>query len=118
MAIHIGEKIRQRAKELRIGPTELGKKIHTSKQNITGIFKRKSIDAELLSKFSKALQYDFFQYYQPDSALFAEEGAGSYGKKTRPPGDEVQKLKKEVSELREKYNLLKKINALLEKQKK
>ena len=60
MDFHIGELIRERAKSLRIGPTELGSKIETSKQNVYGIFKRRSIDTELLAKISKALEYDFF----------------------------------------------------------
>ena len=64
MSVHIGEKIKQRAKELRIGPTELGKLIFTSKQNVSGIYKRKSIDVESLQKISQALNYDFFQYYR------------------------------------------------------
>lgn len=59
--IHIGELIRIRSKELRIGPTELGAKIETSKQNVYGIFKRKSIDTELLTKICRALDYDFFK---------------------------------------------------------
>ena len=60
MNFHIGELIRDRAKLLRIGPTELGAKIETSKQNVYGIFKRRSIDTELLSKICKALEHDFF----------------------------------------------------------
>jgi hypothetical protein len=116
MAVHIGEKIRQRAKELRVGPTELGKKIHTSKQNITGIYKRRTIDAELLAKFSKVLQYDFFRYYQPEGSLHAAEEAGVYLKKNRQ-AEEIRKLKKELEDLREKYELLKRLNTLLEKKK-
>jgi vacuolar-type H+-ATPase subunit I/STV1 len=120
MGVHIGEKIRLRAKELRIGPTELGKKIHTSKQNITGIYKRRSLDAELLSKFSRALHFDFFQFYQQEGFTTAEEGAAGYGKKNKMAQlqEEVQKLKKELNDLHEKYELLKKLNALLEKKRK
>jgi hypothetical protein len=119
MGVHIGEKIRLRAKELRIGPTELGEMIHTSKQNITGIYKRRSIDVELLSKFAKALQYDFFQYYQPEGSSYAAEAPNPYGKKekNKKQPDELQKLKLELQDLREKYELLKKINNLLERKK-
>lgn len=119
MALNIGEKVRQRAKELRIGPTELGKMINTSKQNVYGIFRRKSLDTELLRKLSKALNYDFFQYYINDSLTFIGEGSPTYGKKGRQAAgaDEIQKLKKELEDLREKYELIKKVNKLLEKQK-
>ena len=120
MAVHIGERIRQRAKELRIGPTELGKLINTSKQNVYGIYKRKSIDTEMLRKLSKALSCDFFQYYHNETVSFANESAPVYGKKARAAVsvEEFQKLKKELEDMREKYDLLKKVNSLLEKQKK
>jgi hypothetical protein len=34
MNIHIGEKIKERAHALRIGPTEFARRINTTKQNI------------------------------------------------------------------------------------
>jgi hypothetical protein len=119
MTVHIGEKIKQRAKELRIGSTELGKLINTSKQNIYGIYKRKSTDSEILRKLSKAFDYDFFQYYNIETTLVANEPASVYGKKNKQSVslEEYQKLKKELEDLKEKYELLKKINTLLEKQK-
>jgi len=117
MAINIGERIKHRAKELRIGPTELGKMINTSKQNVYGIYKRKSIDTEMLRKLSKALNYDFFQYYFNDNLGFLGESPPSYGKKGKSAvsADEFQKLKRELEDLREKYELLKKLNNLLER---
>ena len=60
--VHIGELIKSRAKAMRLGPTELGARIETSKQNIYGIFKRQSIDTELLTRISLALDYDFFTH--------------------------------------------------------
>jgi hypothetical protein len=120
MSVHIGEKIKQRAKELRIGSTELGKLINTSKQNIYGIYKRKSTDSEMLRKLSKALDYDFFQYYNVETVSTVSEPTSHYGRKNKQAVslEEYQKLKKELDDLKEKYELLKKINALLEKQKK
>lgn len=63
MELHIGSLIKEVAKEKRIGPTELGNKINTSKQNVYGIYKRKSCDAKLLFNISLALQHDFFMEY-------------------------------------------------------
>ena len=115
MAVHIGEKIKARAKELKVGPTELGRVIHTSKQNISGIYKRKSIDTELLTKFSKALDFDFFQYYIPEFRSGTNEEPSSYRKKGKDNlQDEVKRLRRELRELQEKYDLLKKVNTLLE----
>lgn len=61
--IHIGEKIKLRAKELNLGPTELGRRINKTKSNVRDIFQRTSLDTELLTEISKALDFDFFTLY-------------------------------------------------------
>lgn len=93
--IHIGEKIKQRAEELRIGPTELGEMINTSKQNITSIYKREYIDTELLQKISKALKFDFFSYYLTAERLKNKETI-SISKTKQVPIEkkEIKKVKK------------------------
>ncbi len=65
--LYIGEKIKDRMEARGLTPTTLGKKIGTSSQNVQDIFKRQSIDAELLQKISKALDYDFFDFYKISS---------------------------------------------------
>ena len=126
MSIHIGERIRKRAKELRIGPTELGKMIHTSKQNVMGIYKRKSLDAEMLSKISKALDYDFFYHYQAQTSPPIFNGDITEYKKakpllTSPKGrdkylEQIKQLQKAISEKEnEIIGLQKKIIVLLER---
>ena len=106
--MHIGEKVRARAKELRIGPTELGKMIKTSKQNVYGIFERKSMDTELLQKLSKVLEFDFFvYYYSAGNGASLNNPAGYYGKRKKPLIDEEADAIHELKELREKYELLK-----------
>ncbi|MEM0996796.1 MAG: hypothetical protein AAGN35_06945 [Bacteroidota bacterium] len=111
MDIHIGALVKQRAKDLRIGPTELGAKIDTSKQNVYGIYKRKSIDTRLLVKLCYALDYDFFRVYSHDLTL--EDGP--------PPQDDCAKciaernlLEREKEGLEKENAYLQKINALLE----
>lgn len=119
MEIHIGQKIREKAKELRIGPTELSKMINTSKQNIYGIYKRKSIDTHLLSKISKALNHNFFKHYFSDEiVLEVAEPKADYKTGKEELKQEVETLRKELEEMRDKQELLKKINVLLEKGKK
>lgn len=60
----IGKEIEKKSKELRIGSTQLAKMVNTTKQNIHLIFKKKSIDTDLLVMISKALNFDFFQLYR------------------------------------------------------
>lgn len=120
-SVHIGEKIRLRAKELKIGPTELGRRINTSKQNVYGIFHRKSVDSDLLKSISQALQYDFFQYFQSgltnvvneDRAAYITEN-GKLRKEITLLRDQLKEARRENSELRERVKLLQKINKLLE----
>lgn len=108
--MHIGEKVKARAKDLRIGPTELAKKIRTSKQNIYGIYSRESIDTALLQKLSKALDFDFFAYYGTtgNSSVSTQRNTGYKTKKSSiSSDDEVISIRRELKELHEKYELLK-----------
>ena len=112
MVVNIGKKIAERAKELRIGPTELAKLIDTSKQNIHGIFKRVSINTELLYKLSIALEYDFFSYYsQGEKKKFENK---EKEKEITRQTSELKELKKELKGVSEKYELQKRLNELLE----
>ena len=120
MKIHIGEKIEENAREARIGTTELAKAINTSKQNIYGIFKRQSIDTALLLKLCKALNYDFFVHYVnpklPPHTEVSERKSKPYPSPENDP--EYNILKNQLSDLKEKYELIKKVNSLLEEKKK
>jgi hypothetical protein len=108
MEVHIGSIIKARSKSARIGPTELGTRIETSKQNVYGIFKRKSIDTELLARISAALDHDFFQYlsksYRGGSDKVME--LGKNGSKIESNG------KSSATERENEY--LRRLNALLE----
>lgn len=103
--MHIGEKIKSRAKDLRLGPTELAKIIKTSKQNVYGIYRRDSIDSELLFELSKALDTDFFTIYSKMLSSGqgiedeASEDAGTLG-------TDLVSVKKELTSVREKFALL------------
>lgn len=111
MEIHIGKRIEKRAKELKIGTTELGKLINTSKQNVYGLFKRSSIDAKQLYELSKALKYNFFLLYD----LSELEADNTIIKELEALRSENKNLKSEINSINEKYDLLQKINKLLEK---
>jgi hypothetical protein len=113
--MRIGEKVEARAKELRIGPTELARKIKTSKQNVYHIYKRESIDTELLMRLSKVLDYDFFQYYRGEGDSMVQEPRATGYSKTRKQSAgmstemELLLLRKEFQLLKDKYDLLKEL---------
>ncbi|MBK9452245.1 MAG: hypothetical protein IPN95_23050 [Bacteroidetes bacterium] len=106
--VHIGELIKSRAKAMRLGPTELGARIETSKQNIYGIFKRQSIDTELLTRISLALDYDFFTHLSQalgenrEKPLLARKSSG----KANDPYASSHPLERENAYLRRLNTLL------------
>lgn len=108
--MRIGEKVEARAKELRMGPTELARKIKSTKQNVYNIYKRHSIDTDLLQRLGKVLDFDFFTYYLPANAV--AQSRPPYGKQKKgaaSPEAELAQLRKDYSDLREKYELLKEL---------
>jgi plasmid maintenance system antidote protein VapI len=58
--IHIGKAIRQKMQEQGMFPADLAAAIHCDRTNIYAIFRRKSIDTELLVRISHVLCYDFY----------------------------------------------------------
>ncbi len=115
MKVHIGKKIKERVEELRMRPADLAEKINTSKQNVYGIFKRQSIDTELLSKLSKALDFDFFNFYHSSKSQIANEPQNEIYKQSAILAQELKSVRGEINELREKFELLKGIVDLLKK---
>ncbi len=63
MSIHIGSKIKEVTGKKGVNIADFSRRINTSRENVYGIFKRKTIDTGLLERISKVLEYDFFQYY-------------------------------------------------------
>lgn len=114
MKLHIGERIKARARELKIGPTEFGKLINTTKQNVTGIYSRASIDSSLLFEISKVLQFNFFKLY--DLSQLESENDNKYVKQIVDLKKENARLKSDYQACKEQNKLMNKINILLEKQ--
>ena len=67
--VHIGNLIQQKMKESSFTVTEFAKRINKTRENAYNIFKRQSIDTELLSKISKVLNYDFFKHFKEREEL-------------------------------------------------
>lgn len=115
MALHIGKVIRQHLEEVGMTKSEFARRISTSPQNIYGIFKRKSLDSELLRDISKCLNFDFFQYYSTSALIFDERGSG--GKAHIVSAMELKReldaVKKENEILRNENEYLKEIHKLM-----
>lgn len=61
--IHIGSLIEQELRKQERSVTWFANKLHCDRTNIYKIFKKQSIDTQLLEKISEVLQYNFFQHY-------------------------------------------------------
>lgn len=119
MDFHIGSFIKKVADQQKKGPTELGREINTSKQNVYGIFKRKSIDTQLLVKLSRALNYDFFMEYVRRLEMSPSERLNGVAHSDGQVGAlqrEVESLRRENILIRELLDVYKKMNPTVESQ--
>jgi len=116
--VHIGQKIKKIVNEQRIPVKEFASKINKSRTVVYNIFERKTIDTGLLDKIGIVLKHNFFQYYiNEEEFSIAKDDGISYLKKDEEISVlriELQKNKKDITELNEKLELMKKINSLLE----
>jgi transcriptional regulator with XRE-family HTH domain len=60
---HIGSIIRQKVKERKMKMNDFANAIHCSRPNAYSIFRRRSINIDLLQLISEALNYDFVKIY-------------------------------------------------------
>ena len=61
--MNIGELIKTELRHQERSVSWLARKLCCNRTNVYSIFKRNDIDAELLLRISKILNYDFFTYY-------------------------------------------------------
>jgi len=83
MSDFIGKIIENVFNDSGLSVSELARKIQTTRQNMYGIFKRKSIDTELLTRLGIALNYDFFPHFIKKSIGYKDENLPPYQKKER-----------------------------------
>lgn len=79
--IHIGDLLYKKVKEEEIEINRICKFLQKTENEIVEIYSRKSVDSELLLKWSKLLEYDFFRLYSSHLILYA------------PPSNPIKKEK-------------------------
>jgi len=67
--IHIGEKIQEKFEQTGHTVTWFAERLHCDRANIYNIYKRPSIDTELLWNISEILHFDFFTLFHPNTGL-------------------------------------------------
>ena len=66
--INIGQKIKEKKEQLGLKTTELANKTNIDKRQAYRIYKKKSIDTDVLYDLSIQLNYDFFKLYSEELA--------------------------------------------------
>ena len=74
-SIHIGKMIENTVAESRIEISRICNYFKCSDDEIVKIYQSKSLDTEILLKWSKLLQYDFFRMYTQHLILYAPPSA-------------------------------------------
>ena len=103
--VHIGKKIKEVLTQARFKKTEFADLINISRTVVYDIFKRETIDTGLLQTISKALNHDFFSYFDEPREGEVNEPKPEYGFATKSELSEVAQsvklLAKEIQKLRE-----------------
>lgn len=127
MEMHIGQMIQNRLKETGMKKTEFARRINITSQNVYDIFKRKSIDTNLLMAISETLNYNFMEPLAMKCQGLVthdqhfEEMADKYGGVAKVL-TELQKAERKIGlqqakikQLQTEVEYLKEINGLLRK---
>jgi transcriptional regulator with XRE-family HTH domain len=69
MAEKIGQIIKRIAESKGVTQQTLGEKVNRTKQGIASVYRRGTIDTDLLREISVALDYDFFSHFYDDPSL-------------------------------------------------
>lgn len=67
--------VQKRAMECEIETTRLCKFLNCSEEDILNMYKAKSLDSEVLLRWSRILEYDFFRIYTQNLILYAPPSA-------------------------------------------
>jgi transcriptional regulator with XRE-family HTH domain len=118
MPIHIGDLIKTEAEKQKVSQEALGQLISRSKQNVNDIYKRQSIDTELLFAISRALQFDFFEVYYSEEPLksMREIALAGYQKELEELRKLLERKEERIKDLEETVSSNKKLIHLLEEE--
>ncbi|WP_419867929.1 transposase [Chryseobacterium sp. CT-SW4] len=73
--LHIGTLINERVAECGIDMSRICNFFKCSEQDVLDMYKAKSLDTEILLKWSKILEYDFFRIYTQHLILYSPQGS-------------------------------------------
>ena len=92
--IHIGELIRKIVKEDQLGPYKICSYLEISETELTKMYHSKSLDSELLLKWSKLIKYDLFRVYSQHLLFYAP--TNNHQLTSRKPDSEIPAFRKNI----------------------
>ena len=95
-SIHIGKMIENTVAESRIEISRICNYFKCSDDEIVKIYQSKSLDTEILLKWSKLLQYDFFRMYTQHLILYAPPSANEKRSKKEDKKQTVPQFRKNI----------------------
>ncbi|WP_223609265.1 transposase [Chryseobacterium sp. OSA05B] len=81
--IHIGALIKRRKEELNIDTDRIYNFFKDTHESIEKMYQSEKLDTDILLKWSKLLEYDFFRIYSQHLILFSPSAAGDRIKKSK-----------------------------------
>ncbi len=97
----IGKIIEIKLREKGISVSEFARRINKNRNNVYDIFRRESLDTQLLQKISQVLDYDFFMHFRKENNSILVEDGGDYGKNETDILQKYNELQKEIVYLKQ-----------------
>ncbi|MCQ4142369.1 transposase [Chryseobacterium sp. EO14] len=108
--IHIGYLIKNRIDELSIDSTRICKFMNSTENEIKEMLGSKSLDSEIILKWCKLLEYDFFRIYNHHLILYSPPSSLSKTKKDSTQKSVLPNFRKNIYTREIIYFILKQIN--------
>ena len=94
--IHIGQMMEKRVTESGIEISRICNFMKNTEEEIQSMYQSKSVDTEILLKWSKLLEYDFFRIYTQHLILYAPPSAIQLKQKTANKANVLPQFRKNI----------------------
>ncbi|QIG89339.1 helix-turn-helix domain-containing protein [Chryseobacterium sp. POL2] len=94
--IHIGQMMKTKVTESGIEISRICNFLKCSEEHISEMYESKSLDTELLLKWSKLLDYDFFRVYTQHLILYAPPSARTENDKIKSKKSALPQFRKNI----------------------
>ncbi|MCX8533019.1 transposase [Chryseobacterium luquanense] len=94
--IHIGKMVEKRVKETNTDGTRICKFLKCTDEEIKQMYASRSIETEILLKWSKLLEYDFFRIYSQHLLLYTSSHKEKNSPKTKDISTTLPEFRKNI----------------------